>query len=293
MKSKAGEKFERELMEKASSAVAVPFRLGNLIHDDSAVTTHVEINGLKLIANTATLFSNPSGKSNPPCESISHGNEGFCHDSPRSGDKGADEFTSLGNHFVGNSFSRFLSSDTSNMIKSQKTMDVGKSSLTESSTDLEHGQDIVSAEVGFEGKDSDGSDESDPYTSTSLVAVSQKKAPNRTRSSPNVFGLDCLPLWGFTCICGRRTEMEDAVAVIPRLLQVPVEMLEDDHHVVNGVNQRLCWSRTAHFFGVYDGHGGSQVLLFIFYESHFFPFVLQFVYAEIHVCMFFVRILEV
>ena len=64
--------------------------------------------------------------------------------------------------------------------------------------------------------------------------------------------------------------MEDAVAVIPRLLQVPVEMLEDDHHVVNGVNQRLCQSRTAHFFGVYDGHGGSQVLLFILYDSHFF-----------------------
>nr|QIM55861.1 abscisic acid insensitive 1 protein [Morus alba] len=267
-------------MEKVSSTVAVPFRLGNLIHDDSAVTTQLEINGLKLIANTATLFSNPHSKSNLPCESISCGTEGFCHKSPHGENRGADELTSRGDQFVNNSCSLYLSRDNSSTIcgekfygsvsdsvmKSHTTVDVGmdvdkfditgKATLRESSIDLEYGQDIVAVEAGFGGKDSDGSG---PYTSTSLVGVSEKKTPNRTRSGPNVFGLDCLPLWGFTCICGRRPEMEDAVAVVPRLLQVPVEMLEDHHYGLNGVNRCLNQSRNAHFFGVYDGHGGNQV----------------------------------
>ncbi|CAI0627917.1 unnamed protein product [Linum tenue] len=58
---------------------------------------------------------------------------------------------------------------------------------------------------------------------------------------------DRLPLWGMTSICGRRPEMEDAVAVVPRFMSVPARML----------GSRV--DSTAHFFGVYDGHGGSQV----------------------------------
>ncbi|KAF7806764.1 protein phosphatase 2C 50-like [Senna tora] len=52
------------------------------------------------------------------------------------------------------------------------------------------------------------------------------------------------PLWGFSSICGMRQEMEDAVAIEPQLLQV---------------NQNSKYSQEAQFFGVYDGHGGSQV----------------------------------
>ncbi|XP_065851477.1 protein phosphatase 2C 56 [Euphorbia lathyris] len=57
------------------------------------------------------------------------------------------------------------------------------------------------------------------------------------------------PLWGFTCICGRRREMEDAFAAVPHFLQTPSQML---------MNHKLGCS-SAHFFGVYDGHGGAQV----------------------------------
>ncbi|KAI4380774.1 hypothetical protein MLD38_006924 [Melastoma candidum] len=60
---------------------------------------------------------------------------------------------------------------------------------------------------------------------------------------------DYVPLWGITSICGGRSEMEDAGAVVPRLMQIPSEML-------GAVNKG---SLVAHFFGVYDGHGGSQV----------------------------------
>ncbi|CAL1413964.1 unnamed protein product [Linum trigynum] len=58
---------------------------------------------------------------------------------------------------------------------------------------------------------------------------------------------DSLPLWGMTSICGRRPEMEDAVAVVPRFMSIPARML----------GSRV--DSTAHFLGVYDGHGGSQV----------------------------------
>ena len=51
-------------MEEISSSVAVPFTLGvgNLIQKESAVTTHMEITGLKLMANTAAaaLMLNPA-----------------------------------------------------------------------------------------------------------------------------------------------------------------------------------------------------------------------------------------
>ncbi|KAJ9167881.1 hypothetical protein P3X46_019471 [Hevea brasiliensis] len=62
--------------------------------------------------------------------------------------------------------------------------------------------------------------------------------------------------WGFTSVIGRRREMEDAVSVIPGFMSRTC-----DH--VGGCTAP--GSRTSaeispiHFFGVYDGHGGSQV----------------------------------
>ncbi|KAL6344833.1 hypothetical protein AAG906_002739 [Vitis piasezkii] len=73
----------------------------------------------------------------------------------------------------------------------------------------------------------------------------------------SVFELVYVPLWGFTSICGRRPEMEDALATVPRFFQIPIQMLIGDR-VIDGMSK--CVSHlTAHFFGVYDGHGGSQV----------------------------------
>ncbi|XP_050218870.1 protein phosphatase 2C 56-like [Mercurialis annua] len=62
--------------------------------------------------------------------------------------------------------------------------------------------------------------------------------------------------WGFTSVIGRRSEMEDTVAVIPGFVSRTC-----DH--VGGCTAP--GSKTSgeispvHFFGVYDGHGGSQV----------------------------------
>ena len=73
----------------------------------------------------------------------------------------------------------------------------------------------------------------------------------------SVFELDYTPLYGFISLCGRRPEMEDAVATVPRFLKIPIQMLIGDR-VIDGINK--CFNQQmTHFFGVYDGHGGSQV----------------------------------
>ncbi|CAK8568445.1 unnamed protein product [Lathyrus sativus] len=73
----------------------------------------------------------------------------------------------------------------------------------------------------------------------------------------SVFELDCTPLWGFTSLCGKRPEMEDAVAIVPRMLKIPIQMLNGNRKY-DGINKDFN-QQTVHFFGVYDGHGGSQV----------------------------------
>ncbi|KAA8534924.1 hypothetical protein F0562_029860 [Nyssa sinensis] len=71
--------------------------------------------------------------------------------------------------------------------------------------------------------------------------------------------------WGFTSVIGRRREMEDAVAVIPGFISRTC-----DH--VGGCTAPGSKSSgeisPVHFFGVYDGHGGSQVAKFCAQRMH-------------------------
>ncbi|KAL3650735.1 hypothetical protein CASFOL_007138 [Castilleja foliolosa] len=101
---------------------------------------------------------------------------------------------------------------------------------------------------------------SDLSSASSLSGVDvqlEKGTVSGSKTSRSIFEVDCVPLWGFTSICGRRPEMEDTVATVPRLLKIPIRMLIGDR-VADGVGP--CMSHlTGHFFGVYDGHGGSQV----------------------------------
>ncbi|XP_010526048.1 PREDICTED: probable protein phosphatase 2C 50 [Tarenaya hassleriana] len=73
----------------------------------------------------------------------------------------------------------------------------------------------------------------------------------------SVFEVECIPLWGITSICGRRPEMEDAFVAMPQFLKLPIHMLIEDG--VLDVTSNRYSEQTAHVFGVYDGHGGSQV----------------------------------
>lgn len=76
----------------------------------------------------------------------------------------------------------------------------------------------------------------------------------------SVFEVEYVPLWGFTSQCGRRPEMEDAFAIVPQFLKIPIQMLVGGP-ALDGISDYVS-QQTAHFFGVYDGHGGLQVLHF-------------------------------
>ncbi|KAJ6812845.1 putative protein phosphatase 2C 53 [Iris pallida] len=65
------------------------------------------------------------------------------------------------------------------------------------------------------------------------------------------------PLWGSVSIIGHRPEMEDAVVAVPRFFELPMRMVAGDC-VLDGLDPSSI-RLPAHFFGVYDGHGGAQV----------------------------------
>nr|UXG06312.1 abscisic acid insensitive 1 [Magnolia sieboldii]WAW38343.1 hypersensitive to ABA 1 [Magnolia sieboldii] len=109
----------------------------------------------------------------------------------------------------------------------------------------------VAAETAIEGGDCD------PKASSVIPLIARDKRICGAIGSLGVFELDCIPLWGCVSICGRRPEMEDAVAAVPRFSKIPKWLLVGDR-MVDGMDQSLSLS-TAHFYGVYDGHGGAQV----------------------------------
>lgn len=83
--------------------------------------------------------------------------------------------------------------------------------------------------------------------SLNAAEAEQPRTRKRIKQNPS---LDSSVQWGSTSVCGRRKEMEDSTVALPQFLSFPSSMVG-----VNGVPDSL----TAHVFGVYDGHGGSQV----------------------------------
>jgi hypothetical protein len=76
----------------------------------------------------------------------------------------------------------------------------------------------------------------------------------------SVFLIDYKPLWGCSSLCGWRSEMEDAYMVVPGFIDVPIWLLTKEPKI-EGIDDMSTFKVTAHFFGVYDGHGGAQVSL--------------------------------
>uniref|UniRef100_A0A0D6QYF2 protein-serine/threonine phosphatase n=1 Tax=Araucaria cunninghamii TaxID=56994 RepID=A0A0D6QYF2_ARACU len=67
-----------------------------------------------------------------------------------------------------------------------------------------------------------------------------------------IIGNCCCPPYGVMSVVGRRKEMEDTVAVVPSFHSEPNERSKSGRGPFS----------EFHFFGVYDGHGGSQVSVF-------------------------------
>uniref|UniRef100_A0A453A4P4 protein-serine/threonine phosphatase n=2 Tax=Aegilops tauschii subsp. strangulata TaxID=200361 RepID=A0A453A4P4_AEGTS len=116
------------------------------------------------------------------------------------------------------------------------------------------------ASADFEGLFSpSGADAAPPsLLSDDLPAAAAEAAAVPGGACRSVFALDSPPLWGLESVCGRRPEMEDAAAVVPRFYRVPLWMVAGDGAAVDGLD-RASFRLPAHFFAVYDGHGGAQV----------------------------------
>ena len=72
--------------------------------------------------------------------------------------------------------------------------------------------------------------------------------------------------WGFRSVIGRRREMEDAVAIVPGFMSRTCDHVGGCTAPGSSTSGEIS---PLHFFGVYDGHGGSQVLYVIFFHIYF------------------------
>ncbi|OAY27095.1 protein phosphatase 2C 77 [Manihot esculenta] len=232
-------------MEEISPTVAVPFSIDKMICKKSPVTAHKEISGLKRMADKATLIPNTARKPNTPFESVSYKN-----DSETSQIEIADDVSS---RETINERSKGFDHQVPETLCSQSV-----------DLDADSNRDSMDVDKGIGNFEMIAkSHVREPYVELSEPKLSAvppmvpKEQKITVTGSLSAFELDRVPLWGFTSICGRRPEMEDAFAAVPRFLHIPIHILTDDI-VLNGMNQKLDYC-TAHFFGVYDGHGGSQV----------------------------------
>jgi len=159
----------------------------------------------------------------------------------------------------------FISSEVSADLGTRSSIEIEKSITTVKiaarATDL--GVSNVVADVAVSVEEETGVI-SGPEPTTGVLHQRTLERSVSGTVGRSVFELDCTPLWGFTSVCGKRPEMEDALATVPRFLKIPIQMLTGDR-VPDGIDQ--CFrEQTVHFFGVYDGHGGSQVMFyFAFY----------------------------
>ncbi|KAH7511504.1 hypothetical protein ACOSP7_015121 [Xanthoceras sorbifolium] len=253
-----------ESLEEISTAVAVPFRFSNLV---SSKEPTMEISGIRCLAHTTNLLSNSDVKSNRvydesvSCEGDGHGsnNRDSIGMSKLVNENDQGSWNSIG------SINREIREDDSMSIAGNSLLDgcslEANSEINTTTISLDKKGTGDNVEVSVKSVSKQAKFELDvvgDQGNGTIVEGQHQKKICRTQNQ-RVARLDEIPRWGFTSVCGRRPEMEDAVAVVPRFLQIQSRMLMDDR-VLNGTNQIPIPSHVdAHFFGVYDGHGGCQV----------------------------------
>ncbi|GAY38495.1 hypothetical protein CUMW_037190 [Citrus unshiu] len=279
-------------MEEMSPAVSLTLSFSNSMTDNSGHANHVEITRLKFVTDRANLLSDSnklaSEESSPGAKgNISNNNNevnrvilsaaegnggqgvGLLKIFPESGSS----IISSDAVILENEDDEILSviEDPNGIInEGLVVLDPGKS-LT-NSVEIDSGRILAKAIILGESSveqvptaevlitpgslDAKTCDRSDFKASAVVIQLPAEK--NITREvSRSVFEVDCIPLWGSVSIRGRRPEMEDAVAIVPRFMKIPIRMLIGDR-VIDGMSHCLN-GLTSHFFGVYDGHGGSQI----------------------------------
>lgn len=256
-------------MEEISSTLTVPFRLKNMTADESVLQTQIEITGLKLIASSAGLLSDHPGVLSPSISDYTAAQD--LSSGCKSGNfsvltVSADEDESRG----GNIFGKTMGNEIRLPPEDGKVhtpyacgqfINYSCSYTVASDTTSACHEEFVPVKASFDKKSMTVTDVGDTtlgsISSVNNLGELEPRQELQRTASRSVFEVDYVPLWGVTSICGTRPEMEDAVAVVPRLLKIPYLMLASGQNL--DLRNQHGKDLTAHFFGVYDGHGGSQV----------------------------------
>ncbi|XP_044485610.1 protein phosphatase 2C 16-like isoform X2 [Mangifera indica] len=254
-------------MEEMSPAVALTLSFGGSMSDTSGLATHVEITRLKLVKDAANSLSDSDklvsedsvSGANVSCSDAIYEVTKVIPSEPEGlQESEEDEILSVMEDPNGVINEGLVVLDPGSEINLPNSVEIDNGRilakaiiLGESSVEQVPTAEVLITPVSADAKGSDGSG-----LKSSAVVIQLPTEKNLVReASRSIFEVDCIPLWGSVSIRGRRPEMEDAVAAAPRFMKIPIKMLIGDH---DGVSQSLN-GLTSHFFGVYDGHGGSQV----------------------------------
>ncbi|TMX00214.1 hypothetical protein EJD97_001180 [Solanum chilense] len=279
------------------SMVAVPFVFGSLICHKPSIGSHMDVTRIKSMDDATNLYSNSRTKT--LADTVSGGNDDCSsadsesdlsitassvpEESRSEGTMSLDVISeNESNWIAGDAVVRESEDDDSLSLEGDQILDNSCSLSVVSDCSSLCADDFIGFEIAsdIEGQDFVDSQKSishDELISKTGVLVESDvedtlirpaAVPERLEEqitdkdlnatvSRSVFEVDYIPLWGYTSICGRRPEMEDAFATVPRFMKIPLQMLIGDR-VLDGLSRRLS-HLTTHFFGVYDGHGGSQV----------------------------------
>ncbi|XP_019249166.1 PREDICTED: probable protein phosphatase 2C 50 isoform X2 [Nicotiana attenuata] len=268
-------------MEEMLPTLAVSYKQGKLIYDESVLPTRMDFTGYELVPNTKCKLPSVSvanQNTRVPRDKANRMTVADCHEI-RKGNNFSSTVIANGNCLINTDANNDRSRDNSlisptdellgNMTCSSSLVDerggtpgdedkkVGvsqnlrKSYSCDLANELVNESELVSdlVSTGMNGVVVGAEDYKRKLPPSLLESSNEMKI-----SRPNVFGFDSVPLWGITTIQGKRPEMEDAAVALPRFLRIPSQMLMDPP-ASHALNQTL----TAHLFGVYDGHGGSQV----------------------------------
>ncbi|KAK1285347.1 putative protein phosphatase 2C 6 [Acorus calamus] len=246
-------------MDEMSPAVTVPFMIGNSLcdsHGNTGLAARMEITRLKIITDTATTAASAATS----LLSCPDEGDGETKMEASAGEVEEEEVRTAPATATESEEDDSASVDAEQVIGCES----GGSSVEDGSVSEVATVSVISGEEVGAGVEKIGD------ASVSEVAVvSDGVAANvvRDRRVDGALVSEYVPLWGCASICGRRPEMEDAFAVVPWFSTIPLRMLTGER-VVDGLN--LSSSHlNAHFFGVYDGHGGAQVANYCKERMHF------------------------
>ncbi|KVH92976.1 Protein phosphatase 2C [Cynara cardunculus var. scolymus] len=238
------------LIEEMAPAVSVAISLTNPISKNPNHGSHLDFGRIMLLTGFQSDHATDCNESSSDLNILGVGKSGFSETIQEIGSKRVVNDDIMiqkkdgdGIISVGDRLSELLAVDSSSMSLPVAVAIKG----------TEKGQ-IVAEVISLE-KETKGS--AIGHTLKASVVVLADKNNHNSKGVRSVFELECVPLWGFHSVCGKRPEMEDAVAAVPQFMKIPVKMLAGDH-IINVMNPNLN-DLNAHFFGVYDGHGGSQV----------------------------------